>query len=346
MAFVYQNSRAALATDVAAGRAPDTTLLGQNHLAGLGIDALVHDPVLTRRGLPRRFARVAWNARELLAPWELWRVDAVFTPLATFFPLAAVPRRLPTVVVNYGLSLTYRRSTAARRRLLAASLRAASAVVCLGESQSRLLASQTGVVPRTVHLGVDERFWSPRPRPEAAEPYVLAVGKDLARDYATLADALRGLDAPARLVAHPRNLAGVRLPANVTAVSSVPWDELRELYAGAGCVVLAQRREDYPYGSESGGLTALLEAWACGRPVVATDRAIVRDYSTERTAVLVPAEDASALRAAIEAVLGDPGRAAALGVAARAQVEREHTTRRFAERLAPILRAAAAPRAK
>src|SRR5581483_1872528 len=166
------------------------------------------------------------------------------------------------------------------------------------------------VVPRTVHLGVDERFWSPRPRPEAAEPYVLAVGKDLARDYATLADELRGL------------------------------------YAGAGCVVLAQRREDYPYGSESGGLTALLEAWACGRPVVATDRAIVRDYSTERTAVLVPAEDASALRAAIEAVLGDPGRAAALGVAARAQVEREHTTRRFAERLAPILRAAAAPRAK
>jgi glycosyltransferase involved in cell wall biosynthesis len=327
VAFVYQNPRARVEREALAGTGPDSTLLGVNHLAEHGIEAFVHDPRLTRRGLPRHFARVAWNLREVVAPWELGGADVVVTPLATLFPLAARQR------------LTWARSTPARRRLLTASLRSAAAVVCLGESQSRLTARQTGASPVTVPLGIDERFWSPRPGP--GEGTVLAVGKDLARDYRTLAEALRGLDARAELAVYPRNLEGIELPANAVARVLEPA-ELRERYAAAGVVVVSQRREGYPYGSEGGGLTALLEAWAMGRPVVATDRLIVRDYVEDgRTGLVVPAEDPAALREAIERVLGDPELAARLGAAGREQVEREHTTRRFAERLAPVVRAAA-----
>ena len=221
------------------------------------------------------------HLREVTAPWEVGRVDAVFTPLATLFPLVARLRpRVGVVVVNYGLCLTYDRSTRARRRLLSAALRSARTVVCLGDSQSALTAEQTGAGTTTVPLGIDERFWAPREPPPDREPYVLAVGKDLARDYATLAEALRGIDAPAEFAVYPRNLEGIDLPRNVRAQVVGP-EELRDLYAGAACVVLPQRREGYPYGSEGGGLTALLEAWAMGKPVIATDRAIVRDYVTE-----------------------------------------------------------------
>jgi glycosyltransferase involved in cell wall biosynthesis len=339
VAFVYQNPRAQVERDALAGTGPDSTLLGVNHLAEEGIEAFVHDPRLTRRGLPRRFARVAWNLREVVAPWELRGVDVVVTPLATFFPLAARLRRVRSIVINYGLCLTWERSTPARRRLLNASLRSAAAVICLGDSQSGLTAEQTGTSPVTVPLGIDERFWSPRPG--AGEGTVLAVGKDLARDYRTLAEALRGLDAPAELAVYPRNLEGIELPPNATARVLEPL-ELRERYAAAGVVILPQRHEGYPYGSEGGGLTALLEAWAMGKPVVATDRLIVRDYLEDgRTGLIVPAEDPAALRGAIERVLGDPELAVRLGAAGREQVEREHTTRRFAERLAPLLRAVA-----
>jgi glycosyltransferase involved in cell wall biosynthesis len=342
VAFVYQNPRAALAAEVAAGRAPDSGLLGLNHLGELGIEAFVHDPRLTRRGLPPRLGRVAWNLRELVAPWELGGADVVVTPLATFFPLMARARRGPrVVVVNYGLCTTWRRSTGARRRLLSASLRSAAAVVCLGESQSALTREQTGAHAVTVPLGTDEAFWSPR-EPPAGERGVLAVGKDLARDYGTLAEAVRGLGAPVDVVAHPRSLVGVRLPAGVRTHLD-GRAELRDLYARAACVVIPQRAEGYPYGSEGGGLTALLEAWAMARPVVATDRSILRDYVSERTGLIVRSGDPAALRAAIERVLGDPELAARLGAAGREQVEREHTTRRFAERLAPILRAALPP---
>jgi len=341
VAFVYQNPRAGLLADVAAGRAPDSTLLGVNHLAELGIDAFVHDLRLTRRGLPRRLARAAWNLREVVGPWELRETDVVFTPLATAFPLASRARpRLRVVVVNYGLCTTWARSTRARRHVLSASLRSAQVVVCLGESQARLTREQTGAETAVVPLGIDERFWSPRAS-AGGEPTVLAVGKDLARDYATLAEALRTLRAPAEIVAHPRNLSGARLPAGVQTYQDGKA-ELRALYARAGCVVLPQQPDRYPYGSEGGGLTALLEAWAMARPVVATERAIVRDYVEDgRTALLVPPGDPAALRAAIEQVLGDRELGARLGAAGRAQVEREHTTRRFAARLAPLLRAAA-----
>jgi hypothetical protein len=44
------------------------------------------------------------------------------------------------------------------------------------------------------------------------------------------------------------------------------------------------------------------------------------------------------LREGIERVLADPALAGKLGAAGRARVEREHTTRGFAGKLAPVLR--------
>jgi glycosyltransferase involved in cell wall biosynthesis len=115
--------------------------------------------------------------------------------------------------------------------------------------------------------------------------------------------------------------------------------QLRDEYARAACVVLPQRSDTYPYGSEGGGLTALLEAMAMAKPIVASDRAILHDYVDDGVeALLVPPEDPPALRAAVERVLGDPDLARSLGAAARARVERAHTSRGFAAQLAPVLR--------
>jgi glycosyltransferase involved in cell wall biosynthesis len=332
--FVYPNSRRELAAEVAAGTAPDSTLLGQNHLADLGLDARSHDPVLTRR----RSGRLRWNLRELVLPWELRDADVAFTPLAALFPLAA--RRLPVVVVNYGLCTIWDRSSAARRKLLRASLRAAAHVFSLGEWQRERLSEQVGLAEErtsTALLGIDERFFAPRPH-ETAEPYVLAVGKDLARDYATFVEALAPLGVRLELAVYPRNLEGIELPPQARAHIVGPV-ELRELYAGAACVVLPQRRPEYPYGSEGGGLTALLEALAMAKPVVASDRPILRDYVTDgETALLVPPEDPAALRETVERVLGDEELGRRLGAAGRDRVETALTTRHFAERIAPVLR--------
>lgn len=336
VAFVYPNPRGELAAEVAAGNAPDTTLLGQNHFADLGLDAWVED---SEPG-----GRLRWNLREPAIAWRLAsRADVVFTPLATLLPLAARARGRPkVVVVNYGLCTTWARSGRLRQRLLRASLGSAARVVCLGSSQRDQLLAQTGLPPEhvaTVRLGVDERYFPAQPRADVDDPLVLAVGKDLARDYATFVEAVGALGVRAEIACLPRNLEGITLPRRVRARFVGP-SELRELYRKAACVVIPQRRADFPFGSEGGGLTALLEAMASARPIVASGRPILHDYVEDgKHALLVRPGDPEALRDAIRRVLDERTLAASLGTAARAEVEDGLTTRHFAAGIAPILRA-------
>ena len=344
-AFVFPNSRAALAAAVEAGEAPDSTLFGLNHLAPHDVDAELVDP--PDYDPAKLVGRVRWHTRELALPRRLGSFDVAFTPLINVFPLASRALRGPRIVtINYGHALIYERSSRLRRRFVRASLRSASRIICIGRWQHEHAVDRIGVDPArvvTLPVPIDERFFPPQDY-ASSQPLVLSVGKDDARDFATLAAAAQGLDARVQIVAKPRFVRNVALPSNVS-VDVVSYARLRELYARATVVVVPQRREGYMYGSEGGGITASLEAAASARPLVVTERALLRDYVTEgENGLVVPAEDPAALREAIERVLGDPALGAQLGAAGRARVERDHTTRGFAARLAPVLRDANAGR--
>jgi glycosyltransferase involved in cell wall biosynthesis len=343
VAYVFPNSRRDLIAQCSAGEAPDTHLLGLNHLAPFGIDAQPREPALDRRAafLP---TRARWHLRELSLPWELRDVDAVFTPLANIVPLTARLRGRPRVVVyNFGLNTILRRGSAARRRVLTASLRRAACVACLGASQRDELLELTGFDPDHVAValhGVDERFFAPPDDPR--ERLVIAIGRDLARDYATLVEATRTIDARFVFVVLQRNLDRIDVPPNVEVRERIPYAELRDLYRRASVAVVALRSADYPYGSEGSGVSAMLEAQASGTPLVASDRPIVRDYVRDGdSGLIVPPEHAPALSDAIARILGDAELARRLGETGRRRVEQDHTMADMAARLAPLLKQAA-----
>ena len=327
---------------MAAGTAADSFLLGQNHLAPLGYDAFVHEPRLSAVSEDSNLVhRVKWNLREALVPWELGKTELVVTALPNLLPLSARLRRRPKVVVlDFALSTMLDRRERVTRRLLEASLRASAAVVCLSDVQRQRLLERLDLDPARVHtvlLGIDHAFLEPTHEP-AAEPYVLAVGKDLARDYRTLALAAANVDVPFVLVTEPRNVRGIELPANVTVRRGLPYPELRDLYARAACVVLPVRHPGYEYGTEGGGLTALLEAMAMAKPIVVSGRPIFAEYVRDgESAVLVAPEDAGALAEAVRSMLADSDAAARIGRAARASVEERHTMPGFAAQLADVL---------
>ena len=62
---------------------------------------------------------------------------------------------------------------------------------------------------------------------------------------------------------------------------------------------------------------SLLEAMACGLPLVATDVGGVRDYASVDCAALVPPRDGQAMAEAVLALCRDDGRREAMGRAAR-----------------------------
>jgi len=188
-----------------------------------------------------------------------------------------------------------------------------------------------------IHYAVDERFWAATP--PVHDGYVVATGRDLARDYATFAAAMEHVAARGLILTARQNMAGVRLPGNVEARFDVSQQEVRDIYARASCVVIPTRRPDYPYGSEGSGTTSLLETMAMARPTVVSERPDLVDYIRPgQTALSVPPEDPGSLRSSIERILSDRQLAESLSAAGRRLVEEEHTTRRFAEKLAKTIR--------
>ena len=339
--FVYANPRRALLEQIAAGEAPESPLLGQSHMREFGIEADIHDPLLSRRQWKSPRANwLAWYLRELVLPWELRNTDAVCTTLYTAFPVLDRLRSRPTYIFNMGLCKTLARASNARRRLLTASLRASGAVLNFATAQRDLLLEQTGLAAkqgRVLPMGVDDAFFSPR-RAENGE-HVLAVGFDLGRDYPTFMKAVSELPYKVVVVARLRRLQGISIPPNVDLQPDASFVELRDLYAGARCVVIPTRAEEYPFGGDTTGATVLVESMAMAKPIVVTDRPWLRDYVVDgESARLVPAEDPDRLREAIRETCEDRSLSDALGEAALGTVKKGLTARHMAGRLAEIIR--------
>jgi phosphatidyl-myo-inositol alpha-mannosyltransferase len=94
-------------------------------------------------------------------------------------------------------------------------------------------------------------------------------------------------------------------------------------------------------GGESFGMV-LTRALACATPVVASDITGYRDVMTPETAVAFPPGDDQALADAVEGLLADEPRRAAMGAAGRVLAQERYSWDAIAARLESIYEAAAA----
>lgn len=91
-------------------------------------------------------------------------------------------------------------------------------------------------------------------------------------------------------------LAGAGLSDKVHTPGGLPPKEVAEWICAANVLTLPSWSEGYP--------NVVVEALACGRPVVATDVGGTREIVTADTGILVPPKDPGALRAALAQALG------------------------------------------
>jgi glycosyltransferase involved in cell wall biosynthesis len=169
--------------------------------------------------------------------------------------------------------------------------------------------------------------------------YILGVGEDIGRDYATLLAAMQGI--PEELVlrtslALPE--AATQLPNLRLMRDRVSEPALRALYAKSRFVVV-------PLSDtlNASGVSTVLEAGAMGKATIVSASAAMDDFVVDNeTCLRVPCHDEAALRAAILRLLNEPETCERLGRNARRFVVENCSRAAFAGRFAAALRAFAA----
>jgi glycosyltransferase involved in cell wall biosynthesis len=211
----------------------------------------------------------------------------------------------------------------------------ADGFLMLTQRQCELMRSHDRIRGEVVNIGyyVDDQFF--HPKYSVGEEYILSVGDDRTRDYDTLIEAVRGLtDTPVTLKTRWRPTTTA--PAHVTFIDRRMSDtEFRDLYARAKLVVIPLHVMDSP-----GGVTALFEAMAMGKPVIVTESSISRDFVTHGSdAWVVPPNDVNSLREVITKLSTDESLRQSLGAAARQTIQSKFSSRQAAQKqLDAILR--------
>jgi glycosyltransferase involved in cell wall biosynthesis len=288
-------------------RVPGLMMLGGPELAiaarRLGLDA-IHDPVgvspFTLGRWSGHFKRIVtihdaiafeypqgYSAsnnflHRRFVPWTLRNVDAVITvsraSRASIVRTLRLPEDLVTVVSN-GVGAAFRP---------------------LSESESRPIAARYGLEPGYIlHVG------SSQPRKNL--PGLLAAFDQVLERSPDQRLVLVGSDV-ARSPATREAIARVRAPFRVIALGTVPDADLAGLYAAAALFVLPSLFEGF-------GIP-LLEAMACGTPVVCADIPALVDTAGD-AAIVVDARDPHRLADAMMHGLNDAVRTRLRGAGPR-----------------------------
>jgi glycosyltransferase involved in cell wall biosynthesis len=313
--------------------------------------------------LDRRSANPAHEARAVLQLAKLyWRerpdlVHHVALKPVLYGALAARLARVPAVVnALAGLGAAFisnsRRSRHLRRALLLAFRRLldreGSRLLVQNEDDRALFLGQRIVAPERIALipgsGVDAARFQPMAEPEGV-PVAALVGRMLwdkgvgeaveaARLLKTRGVALRVALVGRPDPANPRSIPEATLRA-WQGEGLVEWwghrDDMVEVWRQAAIGLLPSYREGMP--------KALLEAAACGRPLVATDvpgcRALVRPWVN---GILVAKGDAAALADALATLAAAPAMRAQMGAAARDLILAEYSEERIRAQIQALYR--------
>ena len=187
---------------------------------------------------------------------------------------------------------------------------------------------------------LDNHFFTPGPpAPGKRRPVIASAGMEK-RDYRTLAAATHDLDVDVKVGAWSRYAKVLarsfpdELPANMTR-QFYKGPELVQLYRDGDVVVVPVLPCKY-----AAGVTTLMEAMACNRPVVVTRSPGLADYLSPPEGVsVVEPSDPMALRAAIVRLLDHPEEAQVMARQGYESAARRHDFDQAVETLARRLEA-------
>jgi glycosyltransferase involved in cell wall biosynthesis len=186
-------------------------------------------------------------------------------------------------------------------------------------------------------MQADVNFFKPGAAALKSRPIIASAGLEQ-RDYKTLAIATQNLDADVKICAVSPNASSKTkvafptvMPANMTS-RHYPWAEFLQLYRDADVVVVSLLPNPY-----SAGLTTLVEALACRRPVVMTRTpGLGETFIKMGAAIGVEPGDAAGMEEAIAHLLANPELAEAQAQRGYELVQQKYTSKHYVQNLATV----------
>ena len=245
--------------------------------------------------------RLAAGLQELRMAWSFPRLLRRLRPALTHFQHVIAPGSpSPAVLTVHDLSFERDKRLMGRidrvvfRTAVPLSVRRAAHVLAVSERTKRDLIELYAVDPERITVtqhGVDPAF---TPNGRDAGGYILFVGAIQERKRPLAAsDAAAEVGLPLVVVgpAKDNGLARELVRRGADLRGYVPKAELADLYRGAACLILPSRYEGF-------GLP-VLEAMACGTPVVAGPDSALREVGGEAALYAAEAELPAAIRQAL-----------------------------------------------
>ena len=162
-------------------------------------------------------------------------------------------------------------------------------------------------------VGSQDRMRAPRRGICQVPMRIGALGGDMHRDWETLLRAFGGRTEFALRIASSKGSPRARKGAtNVTIGAARSEGEVMDLYDWADIVVVSLKPNLH-----ASGITVILEAVACGTPVVASDVGGLRAYFSDEEVCYVPVGNSEALREAAAKLAEDPERRFQMAIAAQ-----------------------------
>lgn len=272
--------------------------------------------------------------RQLLHAVRRFKPDAVFlqTLLYPSYLACLLPESLPRLITFWNGDLVWWAQQneilkTFKRQIVATGIRGAAAVT-VNSNTARAAALEYGLDPARLHVirypGVDLAHFTPGDRQAAraelglgSGPVVLCprglggyLNSDILMEAATAVCSVVpdvtflfvsgvGRDLWEELLALPRSLG---LAGHFRHDGQIPWERMPAYYRAAESMVSPSSNDSQP--------NCMLEAMACGTPVILGDIPAIREWvSHGRNGLLVPPRDARALGAAMLALLRNPEKA-------------------------------------
>lgn len=334
------------------GLVPDHPLYGLNYLEDLGHHVFFSDkghqnpgrffPLRLLDHLSLTLTRVGFKVDVILCQiLEILKADVIVTlsesvGLPTLLLKLVGIVKAPVIFCSIGFDRKFTDSQGLIRKIYELLLEKADRIVVYSQYEKDVFRQKFKLNPERVvrvSLGVDTHFLHPQKESEDID--VLVAGRNKGRDIKTLVEAVGKLGCKTFLICPKFLLKGITLPSNVGYLESVDYQTMRKIYARSKIVVLPLN------SSRTSGQFGLLEAWAMGKAVVASN---VPRLTTAFCAsngehyILVKPQNIANLQLALRKLLNNLEKRKLLGSLGRQLVIQKYQSEHFADSLHRIIK--------